>query len=55
MFKGLTFCASQFSSEERDLLSAFIQYHKGKFSSDLTLDCTHLIVKRPEGLKYGFF
>ncbi|BFY98833.1 hypothetical protein BsWGS_01873 [Bradybaena similaris] len=52
-FMGVTVVVSGFKARERNQLRDFVIRGGGKYSGELRLnECTHLIVKEPQGAKY---
>lgn len=51
-FSGLTICVTKIPADERKEMEILIKQNGGKYSADLTRNCTHLITDAPEGDKY---
>ncbi|XP_043721482.1 DNA topoisomerase 2-binding protein 1-A-like isoform X2 [Telopea speciosissima] len=51
-FFGLTICATRIPADQRKELEKLIIQNGGKYSADLTKNCTHLVADAPEGDKY---
>uniref|UniRef100_F6H0I2 BRCT domain-containing protein n=1 Tax=Vitis vinifera TaxID=29760 RepID=F6H0I2_VITVI len=53
-FSGLTICVTKIPADERKEMEILIKQNGGKYSADLTRNCTHLItdISSPEGDKY---
>ncbi|XP_043703207.1 DNA topoisomerase 2-binding protein 1-A-like isoform X3 [Telopea speciosissima] len=51
-FSGLTICTTRIPADERKELEKLVIQNGGKYSADLTKNCTHLVSDIPEGDKY---
>ncbi|XP_010269063.1 PREDICTED: DNA topoisomerase 2-binding protein 1-A isoform X2 [Nelumbo nucifera] len=51
-FSGLTISATRIPPDERKEIEKLILQNGGKYSPDLTRNCTHLVADAPEGDKY---
>ncbi|XP_042476122.1 DNA topoisomerase 2-binding protein 1-A-like isoform X2 [Macadamia integrifolia] len=51
-FSGLTICTTRIPADERKELEKLVIQNGGKYSADLTKNCTHLVADTPEGDKY---
>ncbi|GAV85925.1 BRCT domain-containing protein/PTCB-BRCT domain-containing protein [Cephalotus follicularis] len=51
-FSGLTICVTRVPADERKEIEKFVMQNGGKYSAELTRNCTHLISDAPEGDKY---
>ncbi|XP_010539678.1 PREDICTED: DNA topoisomerase 2-binding protein 1-A isoform X2 [Tarenaya hassleriana] len=51
-FSGLTICVTRIPADERKEIEKLISQNGGKYSAELTKNCTHLIADIAEGDKY---
>ncbi|ORX87579.1 BRCT domain-containing protein [Anaeromyces robustus] len=53
-FVDVQICVTGISGENREVIENFTRLYGGQYSADLTHQCTHLIVEKPNGRKYEY-